>query len=225
MCRTMKQFAKRLLKADVPVPVFIKPFYRLAYRCGVLCFEGFVLLRKWLFVSPVLRSIATCGKGLRVESLPYIRGGGSLLIGDRVVLSGKSSFAFSCRYHEAPVIELGNDVFVGHMCSFAAAERISIGAHTLIASGVRIQDNDGHPLDPVSRRNGDPVPEEAVKPVVVGSTVWIGARAIILKGVTIGDEAVVAAGAVVTKDVAPRAVVAGNPAVEIRKACEPEMSG
>ena len=58
---------------------------------------------------------------------------------------------------------------------------------------------------------------EVLRPITIGNNVWIGCRAIILKGVTIGEGAVVAAGAVVTKDVAPFMLVAGNPARVIRE--------
>ena len=65
---------------------------------------------------------------------------------------------------------------------------------------------------PVARRAGDPTPADGIAPVVIGDEVWVGFHAIILKGVTVGDRAIVAAGAVVTKDVPADAVVAGNPA-------------
>jgi maltose O-acetyltransferase len=65
-----------------------------------------------------------------------------------------------------------------------------------------------HPLDPVVRRSG----LEAARPVRVGSNVWIGGNALVLPGVIIGDDAVIGAGSVVTRNVASGAVVAGNPA-------------
>jgi maltose O-acetyltransferase len=68
------------------------------------------------------------------------------------------------------------------------------------------------PLDAERRRAGEPSPPESVRPVVIGNDVWIGTGAVILKGVTVGDRSVIAARAVVTRDVRPDAVVAGNPA-------------
>lgn len=65
-----------------------------------------------------------------------------------------------------------------------------------------------HPLDPQERNPG----LEYGKPVTIGNIVWIGGRAVIVPGVTIGDNVVIAAGAVVTRDVPPGAVVGGNPA-------------
>lgn len=105
-----------------------------------------------------------------------------------------------------------------------AEERIEIGSHCLISWSVGIADGDFHPLDPVQRRldaealapyapNRPARPPLRTAPIIIGDNVWIGMNAVILKGVTIGENSVVAAGAVVTKSVPPNVVVAGNPAV------------
>lgn len=118
-----------------------------------------------------------------------------------------------------------DDVFVGDKTIIGAADEIRIGHHTLISFDCIIQDSDTHSLDHRSRMNDtrqwlngkkDWTHIEK-KPIVIGPHVWIGARCIILKGVTIGEGAVVGAGSVVTKDVEPFTVVAGNPARFIKK--------
>lgn len=91
-----------------------------------------------------------------------------------------------------------------------AARSIEIGAGTQIGAGAVIVDNDFHSRDALGQW-GDLDPAEA-RPVRLGERVFVGARAIILKGVTIGDDSVVGAGAVVTKDVPSRHVAVGNPA-------------
>jgi acetyltransferase-like isoleucine patch superfamily enzyme len=85
--------------------------------------------------------------------------------------------------------------------------KISIGEGCLFGEQVIIRDDDGHGIDNSPRS----------APINIGNRVWVGTRAVILKGVTIGEGAVVAAGAVVTKDVPPRALVGGVPARMIRK--------
>lgn len=85
-------------------------------------------------------------------------------------------------------------------------ESITIGAGCTLSWDVQVLDNDFHAI------TTDGVEAPSVAPVVIGDRVWVGTRAIILKGVTIGDGAVVAAGALVTKDVPARSVVAGVPA-------------
>ena len=109
-----------------------------------------------------------------------------------------------------------------------AEERVEIGAHCLISWNVGIADSDFHPLDAVQRRvdsmalapfykDRPPRPPLKTAPVLIKDNVWVGMNALILKGVTIGENAVVAAGAVVTKSVPANAVVAGNPARIVKR--------
>lgn len=95
--------------------------------------------------------------------------------------------------------------------SIVARQRIAIGQWVQIGPGACVWDNDAHPLDPMGRRER-PIKEHRCAPVVIEDDVFIGARAMILKGVTLGAGSVVGAGAVVTKDVNPLEIVAGNPA-------------
>jgi acetyltransferase-like isoleucine patch superfamily enzyme len=108
-----------------------------------------------------------------------------------------------------------------------ADERIEIGSHCLISWNVGIADSDFHPLEPAQRlidaqavapfyKDRPPRPKLETRPVKIADNVWIGMNAIILKGVTIGENSVVAAGAVVVKSVPPNTVVAGNPAVVVK---------
>lgn len=92
------------------------------------------------------------------------------------------------------------------------AEAITIGAHCTLSWDVQLLDNDFHAV------TVDGVERPSVAPVVIGDRVWIGTRAVVLKGVTVGDGAVIAAGAVVTSDVPAGAVVAGVPAKVVGRA-------
>ena len=103
-------------------------------------------------------------------------------------------------------IVIGRDVGVSG-CIISAAKSIRIGDRVLIGSGVLIFDSDLHPLESGIRHG-----RGACAPIVIEDDVFIGARTIVLKGVTIGKGAIVGAGAVVTKDVPPDVRVAGNPA-------------
>lgn len=107
-------------------------------------------------------------------------------------------------------IHLGEDVFVNSGCKFQDQGGIFIGDRCLIGHNVIIATLNHH-MD-VERRGGM-VP----KPVRLGDDVWVGSGAILLPGVTVGDGAIVAAGAVVTRDVEPRTVVGGNPAHFIKR--------
>jgi maltose O-acetyltransferase len=106
-------------------------------------------------------------------------------------------------------ISLGRGVFLNFGCVILDVVRVSIGDGTQIGPGVQILTAD-HPRDPVQRRAG----LEFGRPISIGRNVWIGGGAIVLPGVTVGDDAIVGAGAVVTRDVHPGTTVLGNPAKE-----------
>ena len=95
-------------------------------------------------------------------------------------------------------------------CVLCAANSIQIGEGTNIGSGALLMDTDLH--QPAGQWDWGTDPGRGARPIHIGRGVFIGARAIVLKGVTIGDRAVVGAGAVVTKPVPPRHFAVGNPA-------------
>src|SRR4051794_3723585 len=106
-------------------------------------------------------------------------------------------------------IRIGKNVFINHACSFLDMGGITIEDHVLIGPKVNLI-TENHPLDPVNRR------ALICKPIVIKRHAWIGAAATILPGVTIGENAVVAAGAVVSKDVVANTIVGGVPAKFIK---------
>ena len=111
-------------------------------------------------------------------------------------------------------LRIGRNVFVNQGCRLDDIGGIELGDDVMLGPGVRIISS-GHPLDPALRRR-----QVTAAPIVVGRNVWIGAGATILQGVTIGDDAVVAASAVVTGDVPPAVLVAGVPARMVKSVVE-----
>lgn len=110
------------------------------------------------------------------------------------------------------VVEIGDKTYINHDSDIRSRERITIGNNVSIAYNVLIQDSDYHAT---YDDNGNSKPQTL--PIVIGDNVWIGANAIILKGVNIGESSVVGAGSVVTKDVPPYSLVVGNPARIIKQ--------
>jgi Acetyltransferase (isoleucine patch superfamily) len=109
------------------------------------------------------------------------------------------------------------EIVIGNACLMSPGSRISasdeviLGDGCMMANGSFITDSDWHGLyDRVNR-------DEKIMPVHLGNNVWLGDHAIVLKGVKIGDNSIVAAGAVVTHDVPPNVVVAGNPAKVVKQ--------
>ena len=109
-----------------------------------------------------------------------------------------------------------------------AEDKIDIGSHCLISWNVGIADSDFHPLEPAQRlidaqalapffKDRPARPKLETAPVRIADNVWVGMNAVILKGVTIGENSIVAAGSVVTKSIPPNTVVAGNPAVIVKE--------
>lgn len=122
-------------------------------------------------------------------------------VGDAVVVRPP----FYCDYGHN--IALGRGVFLNFNCVILDVERVSIGDLTAIGPGVQLLASD-HPRDPDLRRRQ----VRYGKPIHIGSNVWIGGGAIILPGISIGDDAIVGAGSIVTRDVDAGCTVMGNPA-------------
>jgi maltose O-acetyltransferase len=108
-------------------------------------------------------------------------------------------------------ISLGRGAFLNYNCIILDVEPVSIGEGTAIGPAVQILASD-HPRDPRLRKQK----VRFGRPVTIGANVWIGAGAIILPGITIGDDAIVGAGSLVTRDVAGGVTVVGSPARERR---------
>lgn len=146
----------------------------------------------------------------------------AIVIGDHVSCYAGCSFAVG----ENGRCTIGNFTLLNGAL-IMAEEKIEIGSHCLVSWNVGIADSDFHPLEPAQRlidaqalapffKDRPPRPKLHTAPVVISDNVWIGMNAVILKGVTIGENSVVAAGSVVTKSVPANVIVAGNPAVVVK---------
>lgn len=149
------------------------------------------------------------GRNVQVVSLPR---GTALGVSRPVILR--------CLTPEAR-IEIGDDCGLSGT-TICAASSVTIGKRCLLGADVIVMDTDFHNHAPHNRRYA-PVDWPAISaPVSIGDDVFIGTRAIVQKGVTIGDGSIVAAGSVVVRDVPPNTIVGGNPARPIRSLTENE---
>lgn len=128
----------------------------------------------------------------------------------RLIVNGNFDSYEGCIFtiEENAVLQLGNS-FINSNSRIYCFNKITIGDDVAISEEVVIRDSDNHTLIYEGY--------EMTKPITIGNHVWIGSRAVILKGVTIGDGAVIAANALVNKDVPPNCLVAGVPAKIIKR--------
>ena len=171
-------------------------------------------------------NLSVCGSS-RVE---YYRVGLKKNQHCNLVIGQKSLVSASLIYEkDGARIEIGSNTFVGP-CTLSCAESIKIGNNVQIAWGVIVFDHNSHSIDYNERRNDlsntfsgkKTWTDVKISQTVIEDDVWIGANAIILKGVTVGRGAIVGAGSVVTKNIPEMSVYAGNPASLVRKLDDPK---
>ncbi len=152
-----------------------------------------------------LRHASRLGARVRLWGRPIVRvWGGRLLVGDRVRLVSTTA---PIELSVGGTLDIAEGVYINYGCSIGANDLVRIGPGCSIGPYVMMMDNDFHRLEP-ERRNERP----ASKPIILEENVWLGARVIVLKGVTIGAHSVIGAGSVVTRDIPPRSVAVGLPA-------------
>lgn len=185
-------------------------------------------LRRW-FALPYIRLMFSLqsvrwGRRWQIWGMPIIQRyrGSRIEIGDGVNLRSwwvtnplvpYHPVVFATRSSRA-MIRIGNDVGMTG-ATIVAAECVEIGDRVFIGANATIVDTDFHPLDPMKRQRDVLAGEHAA--VRIESDVFIGMNALVLKGVNVGQGAVVGAGSVVVRDVPPHMIVAGNPARVIRQ--------
>lgn len=171
-----------------------------------------------------IKQSAIVGNGLRVNknAIILLLDGSvreDILIGENVTLSGK----ILTQNHGKIVI--GNNTELGYETALQCVDGITIGDYTCVARNTYICDNNNHPISPEFHRYAYQFRDDKDArlwrhsdhaPIVIGSNCWIGQYVRIQKGVTIGDNSIIAANSVVTKSVPANCIAAGNPAKVVK---------
>lgn len=158
------------------------------------------------------------GKRCKYQVPLVCNGRGKVSLGERVGIgyrlapkAGNGAVMLQAR-PAAATISVGSRSVLSNNVSVIACVSVTIGADCLIGDGVLIVDSDFHRTEPAKRREN---PDNDA-PVSIADNVWLGSRVVVLKGVSIGANSVIAAGSVVTRDIPANSVAAGNPAKVIR---------
>ena len=207
----LKRFIKALMHFSFRPPEFLKGFFRSLYALHYFIKDGARLAASIFYKAPLF--IARCeqiGKNPHVWLMPHVTGPVKIYVGDEVRFFGHLSVMSGGRF--TPRLVIGNHVDLGHNVSITVNKEVVIEDECNIASGVQIVDSDAHPRNTEDRVKGLPPPDDEIKPVRIGRRAWLSADCKIMKGVTVGEGAVVGAGSIVVTDVPPYSIVMGNPA-------------
>ncbi|HEY7211065.1 MAG TPA: acyltransferase [Bryobacteraceae bacterium] len=210
--RLLRGIAKGLISSTLPLPRFLHPLLRFIFNLQSALAGFFRWAFTYFYREPIFRGrCESVGKRFQLTRLPFIIGHARIYIGDDVNFFGKVDL-ISGRIFDEPKLIIHNRVDIGHNVGFLVNKEIVIEDDVNVASGVRFMDSDAHPRDAADRIADLPPKPEEIKPVRICRNAWIGQNSFILKGVTVGEGAVVGVNSVVVTDVPPYSVVMGNPA-------------
>lgn len=223
--RRLKSIASGIRTCVLPVPRFLHPVLRVLFELQQRIRVGFLWLLTFFYIEPLFRGrCESIGKRFRVWRMPYITGHTKIYIGDDVNFFGQVDI-FSGRLFDEPKLIIGNRVDLGHGTLFIVNKEIVIEDDVNVAAGVRFFDTDAHPRDTADRIADLPPRPEEVKPVRIGRYAWIGHNVFVMKGVTIGEGAVIGVNSVVVSDIPAYCVAMGNPArVVVKNVSKPVES-
>jgi acetyltransferase-like isoleucine patch superfamily enzyme len=220
--RFLKKIAHGLTQANLPQPPLIKPLFRLLYdlHFGLLnLLQGVIT---YFYREPLFRArCEAVGKHLNLVRLPEIYGHTRIYLGDNVTFTGTAGIA-SGRFIDEPRLIVKDRSIVGHNAFISVNQEVIIEEDVMIANNCSITDNDGHPREADLRAQHAPLLARDIRPVRICRYAWLGRGCQIMKGVTIGEGAIIGANSVVIQDVPPYALAMGNPAeVIVRGAGKP----
>jgi acetyltransferase-like isoleucine patch superfamily enzyme len=203
---------KNTLNVNVPFPKAVGSSF---YYLRLFSHLAWYWLTNKFYYEPMLRARCTrVGENVKCDGdIPLIEGNGNIEIGDNVFIGNKGAWFVSTNVMGKSKLIVGNNTVINYKVQIDVESCVKIGNNCLIAGESKITDNNNHGIH---YKNRDMTAED-VSPITIDDHAWIGMNSIILKGVTIGKGAVVAAGSVVTKDVPEMTLVGGNPAKVIKK--------
>jgi len=206
----------------LPVPRFLYPLLRVLFHAHQGFFHFCRFAWNYCYTGPLFRSrCERVGKRFCLTTMPFIIGHVRIYIGDNVNFFGKFDVLTGAIFDE-PKLIIKDRVDIGHGAIFIVNKEITIEDDVNIAGGVRFMDSDAHPRDAQARIADLAPPPDEVKPIHVCRSAWIGGGSAIMKGVTIGEGAIIGVNSVVVTDIPPYCVAMGNPARVVVKMQPPK---
>ncbi|HTV64762.1 MAG TPA: acyltransferase [Bryocella sp.] len=210
--RSLHNAARRFYSTTLPLPRFLHPVLGFGFEFWQSARAICAVLLTYFVREPLFRGrCCDIGKNFHLERMPYVDGHAKIYIGDDVNFFGKVDI-FCGRIFDEPKLIIGNRVDLGHDVLFILNKEILLEDDINVASGVRFMDTDAHPRDAAARIADAPPRPEEVKPVRIRRYAWIGHNVFIMKGVTIGEGAIIGVNSVVVTDIPPYSIAMGNPA-------------
>ncbi len=193
-------------------PLFVKPLLGALYQFHFFVIRFTRLLLTLFYRHPLLQGrCASIGSNVSLDGLPFIAGPVEIHLGNDIWLGGNIAIQ-SGRFLDNPVLRVGDRTKLNWNLSITVNREVVIEEDVLISYDCRISDSDGHPRQMDLRIANAPLDPRDIRPVRICRGAWIGNGSHIMKGVTIGEGAIIGANSVVITDIPPFALAFGNPA-------------
>ena len=213
LSRRLKKIIRRLMSPAVPrLPRLILAPLRLVYEAHFFIIAVCRLLITVFYRNPLFQArCASFGRNVTVAGLPFVSGPVQIHVGNDVSIGG-NVIILSGRMHDQPKLILKDGSGLGWNVIIVVNREVLIEEDVRIPHDCRISDSDGHPREADLRRaNLPPFPQD-IRPVRICRDAWIGNGTHIMKGVTIGEGAIIGANSVVISNIPAYALALGNPA-------------
>lgn len=211
--RFVGSIARGLSRPQAPLaPAALRPFLRFLYESHYAVIQAGRLFVTLFYRHPLFQGrCASIGRNVSIDGLPFVSGHCEIHIGSDVYLGGKLDIS-SGRFLERPRLVIKDRAELGWNVRLTVNQEVIIEERARVAADCRISDSDGHPREADLRAQNAPLNPKDIRPVRICRDAWIGNGTHIMKGVTIGEGAIIGANSVVITDIPPFALALGNPA-------------
>lgn len=206
---------KSLRLFELPTPKIIASPLYFSY-CALR--QMITTINRVIWWTPIFKGrLQQVGRRLYLYGgLPYVSGPVTIRFGNDCRVSGNTTFSGRTCATKPPELNVGNNVDIGWMTTIAVGQTVSIGNNVRIAGRALLAGYPGHPLDAQARAAGMPETDTQTGDIILQDDVWLATGVMVMAGVYIGKNTIVAAGSVVTHDLPENVLAAGVPARVIR---------